>query len=298
MASKWLGRMTLGALVLGTVSSSGAVVGCAEEREPINRVQGNIIPKSFLVGQKYSDPVDDPEFYARTMVIDVPYGESGADWGLFTNSINTVSKIKWSFEGDQGMWLVGRVSFERIDATDGKGLEKPKDAKRDPNLPLAQNDGVVVYQFGPVQHFDIRRAYNAGTGEEQNVLEENAVDRKWEDRDYVRVDFSENRVTTAYDFDTMSLLGVYNGIEYTSAPLYVQNPKDANAPVIDVEKSYMDVTNKVFAAPKMLDIWGFTFPGCLLPNIISGGTEPVGNCNPNEITLRHSFKKVVDNDYA
>lgn len=297
MASKWLGRMTLGALVLGTVSSSGAVVGCAEEREPINRVQGNVIPKSFLVGQKYSDPSDDPEFHARTMVIDVPYGESGADWGLFTNSINTVSKIKWSFEGNGGEWLVGRVSFERIDGTDGKGLEKPKDAKRDPSLPVAQNDGIVIYQFRVQSHFDIRRAYNAGTGEEQNVLEENAVDRKWQDRDYVRVDFSENRVTTAYDFDTMSLLGIYGGIDYTSAPLYVENPKDPSAPVIDVENSYMDVTNKVFAAPKMLDVWGMHFPGCMLPNIISGGTEPVGNCNPNEVTLRHSFKRVVDNDY-
>jgi hypothetical protein len=272
------------------------MVGCAEERDPINRVQGNVFPKKFLVGEKYNDPSDDPEFYARTMVIDVPYGESSADWGMFTNSINTVSKIKWSFEGNEGEMLVGRVSFERIDGTDSKGLPRKTDAKRDPNLPLAQNDGVAVYMF-PVKHFDIRRAYNSQTGEEQNVLEENTSDRQWQDRDYVRVDFSENKVTEAYDFDTLSLLGIYGGVKYTSAPLYVQNPKDINAPVIDVEHEYFDVTNKVFGAPQDLHIWGMKFPGCMLPNIIQGGTEPVGNCNPNEITLRHSFRKVVDKDY-
>ena len=42
---------------------------------------------------------------------------------------------------------------------------------------------------------------------------------------------------------------------------------------------------------------GFQFPGCMLPNLISGGTSPSGNCNPNELTIRHSFKKVVDTDY-
>jgi len=35
----------------------------------------------------------------------------------------------------------------------------------------------------------------------------------------------------------------------------------------------------------------------MLPNLISGGTAPSGNCNPNELTIRHSFKKVVDSDY-
>ncbi|MBF5067192.1 hypothetical protein G6O45_28725, partial [Salmonella enterica subsp. enterica serovar Istanbul] len=32
------------------------------------------------------------------------------------------------------------------------------------------------------------------------------------------------------------------------------------------------------------------------PNVVRGGTEPAGNCNPNELTIRHSFKKVVDTD--
>lgn len=289
MLSKLLARFGLIALVF---ASAGAA-GCAEERDPINRVQANAIPKSFFVGAKLNDASDDPEFYARSMVIDVPYGESSSTALMFTNTINSTSKIRWAIEENN---LVGRVSFERIDGTDGKGGAKP-DADRDPSKPLAQNDGVVAYNFRILSHFDVRRGYNPSTGEEQNVIEENTTDRRWQDREYIRVDFSRNLVTTAYDFDTLSLLGVFNAIRYTPMQFDIRNENDENAPVLDLGQGYFDVTNKVFAEPQMINIGGMQLPGCLLPNIVRGGTEPVGNCNPNEITLRHSFRRVTDTDY-
>jgi len=295
MQSKWLGRIGLSALVMGVVGSSGGMVGCAAERDPINRVQLNAIPKSFLVGADYTDAKDDPEFYARSMLIRVPYGQSGGDSLLFTNSINSVSKIKWQIQEDK---LIGRVSFERIAGTDGQGKNTTTAGAADPTKPLGQNDGLVVYQFRIESQFDIRRGYNSGTGEENNVVEENTADRPWTQRDYVRVDFSKNLVTTAYDFDTLSLLGVYNAVDYAPLEFDIRNPDDPNAPQFDLDKGYFDVTNKLFANPKMIDFGGgFQFPGCMLPNLISGGTSPSGNCNPNELTIRHSFKKVVDTDY-
>src|SRR5215467_4382107 len=84
MDGKFLRRIGFAALLTGVFASGS---GCAAQRDPIDRVQPNAIPKSFFIGAKYNDSTDDPEFYARTMVIDVPYGESGGDWGLFTNSI-------------------------------------------------------------------------------------------------------------------------------------------------------------------------------------------------------------------
>ncbi len=292
MLPKWFARIGLTALV--TIVSSAGAAGCAEERDPINRVQANAIPKSFFVGQNLNDASDDPEFYARSMVIDVPYGESSSSALMFTNTINSTSKVRWSIEENN---LVGRVSFERIVGTDGKGPTKKADTGRDWTKPLAQNDGVVVYNFPILSHFDIRRAYNAQTGEEQNLIEENTTDRPWQDREYIRVDFSKNLVTTAYDFDTLSLLGVFNGVRYTPMEFDIRNPNDANAPVYDVTHGYLDVTNKVFAEPQMIDLGGMQLPGCLLPNIIRGGSEPVGNCNPNEITVRHAFKRVTNTDY-
>ena len=275
------------------------MIGCASERDPINRVQLNAIPKSFLVGSDYSNTQDDPEFYARSMLIQVPYGQSGGDAELFTNSINSVSKIKWQIQEGK---LVGRVSFERIINTDTQGtgttVKPSSPTDRDPTKQLGQNDGLVVYEFAIEKQFDIRRAYNSSTGEESNVIEENDSDRNWVDRDYIRVDFSKNLVSTAYDFDTLSLLGVYNAIEYAPLEFDIRNPNDVNAPQFDLDGGYFDVTNKLFANPKEIDFGdGFKFPGCMLPNLISGGTAPDGNCNPNELTIRHSFKRVVDTDY-
>jgi hypothetical protein len=297
MGAKWVSRVGLLAVLAGVVGGSSGLAGCASQRDPIDRVQPNAIPKSFFVGAMYNDSSDDPQFWARTMVVDVPYGESGGDWGLFTNTINAMSRIKWSIEENN---LVGRISFERIPGTDGKGLpsNSTTDPQLDPSLPLAQNDGVVVYNFKIDSQFDIRRQYNPTTGEEANIVEENTTDRPWYERDYVRVDFSTNLVTTAYDFDTMSLLGFIGNIQYSPMQFDIRNPNDQNAPVYDIEHGYLDVTNKVFANPQMVDLGGgVQIPGCALPNFVIGGTNPVANCNPNEITLRHSFRRVVDDDY-
>lgn len=279
-------------MLVTAVALGGGATGCASERDPLSRVQANALPKSFFVGSMLNDASDDPEFYARSMVIDVPYGESSG--GLYTNGINATSRIKWSVEENN---LVGRVSFERIAGTDGKGSGPGPDAKRDPARPLAQNDGLVVYNFRIVSQFDIRRAYNASTGEEMNVVEENTTDRPWHERDYMRVDFSRNLVTTAYDFDTLSLLGILDAIKYTPMEFDVRNPDDVNAPVYDIGGGYIDVTNKLFAEPQLVELEGWKVPGCLLSNLIRGGTAPTGNCNANELTVRHSFKRVVDTDY-
>ena len=48
----------------------------------------------------------------------------------------------------------------------------------------------MLYVFRIEKHFDIRRAYNPSTGEEYNVIEENAIDQPWYSRGYMRVDWS------------------------------------------------------------------------------------------------------------
>ena len=260
--------------------------GCAEERDPINRVQANALSKSFFVGDKLADTSDDPEFWTQATIIDVGYGASQS--GLFTSTYTqAVARIKWQITEDL---LLGRLTYERIADSDNKGVG-PSDS-----------DGQVVVAYRISKHFDIRRAYNPSTGEELNVVEENASDRLWNEREYFRVDWSKNLNTEAYDFDTLSLLGVYGGVSYQSLAYYVNDPNDADAPFFDVENGYFDVTNKAFATPGLIDLshlgWGIdTFPACFLPNDILGGSEPAGNCNPTELTVRQAFRRVVDTDY-
>jgi len=282
MRSLWTRALLLGAVGL----AAGNSAGCAEERAPINRVQANALAKSFFAGADLVSSADDPEFYFQTTLVDVGYGASQD--GLFTSTYaQPLSRIKWQITENL---LIARITYERINDSDGKGAGP------------TSNDGVVAAVYPILSHFDIRRDYNPSTGEESNIVVENGNDQPWNMRSYFRVDWSQNMATDAYDFDTLSLVGLYGGITYEPLEYYVNDPKDPNAPHFDPDMGYFDVTNKAFAKPGLVDLsafgWGVdTFPACYLDADIAGGTAPAGSCNPVELTLRQSFRKVTDTDY-
>ncbi|HWA71876.1 MAG TPA: hypothetical protein VG937_06075 [Polyangiaceae bacterium] len=268
------------------------LIGCAEERSPINRVQPEALAKSFFVGKDLRGTADDPEFYKRGTVIDVGYG--AAQDGLFTSTYaQPVSRIRWEITEER---INARLSYERISGTDDKGNAL------NGVTPKAANDGQIVASYAVSSHFDIRHEYNPQTGEELNVIVENSADRPWYDREYFRVDWSKNLVTDAYDYDTLSMMGVYGGIEYQPVSYTILDPKHPDAPHFDAKAGYFDVTNKVYASPKLVDLSGLgvgidKFPACMLSASFRGGTDPYGNCNPTEITIRDSYRLVTDTDY-
>ncbi|AUX45266.1 hypothetical protein SOCE26_067470 [Sorangium cellulosum] len=277
----WSGRRALlAAAVVWTA-------GCAEERPSIDQVQANALKKSFFVGPDLQSKADDPEFWARTTVIDVGYG--AAQDGLFSSSYAQadVARIKWVVQEDL---LVGRITYERVNGTDGKGAG------------AATDDGVVAVAYKILSHFDVQPEYNRTTGEESNVIVENTTDRPWYEREYMRVDWSKSLNVDSYDFDTLSLLGVHGGVRYEPLAYYVSDPSHPDAPRFDGDEGYLDVTNKAFAMPQIVDLshlgWGIdSLPACMLDADFAGGAAPSGSCNPVEITLRQSFRRVVDRDY-
>ena len=277
---------SLASLVLPCVLLAAIVSGCAQERAAIDRVQPYALKKSFFVGEKLVETSDDPEFWARTTVTDVGYG--AAQDGLFTSTYaQPLSRVKWQITEDL---LIGRLAYERITGSDGKGIGK------------VTENGVVVAAFKVSSHFDIKRAYNSATGEQMNVIEENSVDRPWYEREYFRVDWSKNLNVDSYDFDTLSMMGVIGGIEYESLAYDVVDPSQEDAPFFADDGSYFDVTTKAFAKPGIIDLsslgWGIkSYPSCFLDADFAGGQAPAASCNPVELTLRHSFRKVVDSDY-
>lgn len=261
---------------------AGLPLGCASEREPINRVQPHALQKSFFVGTSLSDPADNPQFYYRPTVVDVGYG-AGQD-GLFTASYaQTLARVKFEITEDL---LVARLGYERVSNTDKQGV-------------LPDNSGQIVAAFKIQSHFDIKKAYNPQTGESLNIVEENAQDRPWYEREFMRVDWSQNLVSSAYELDTLAALRMYSdqAIEYEPATYSVADPANPDAPVFDPETGYFDITNKVFAKPQLVSTPYGTFPTCMFDADFFNGSGPIGDCNPVELKLRLSFRRVTDTDY-
>ncbi len=258
-------------------------VGCAQQRAPINRVQAMALSKHFFVGPSLSDTSDDPEFYMSSRIIDEPYGV-GQDLALF-QALGSFARVRWEIQENV---LVGRLTYDRIQNTGGGntwGATKT-------------TNGQVVAEFNIESHFDIIRDYNTQTGEQLNVVVENTTDRPWYEREYFRVDWSQNLVTDAYDFDILAQGSAFNGVKYDPLSYYIQDPSDPNAPVYSEADGYFDVTTKVFATPQTIDTPFGTVPACLFfTTDINGGQAPAVTCNPSELTLRLAFKKVVDDDF-
>ncbi len=272
--------------VVSLILLAALVAACAEERPAINRVQPYALKKADFVGTDLKDPKDNPEFWTQATLIDVGYG--AAQFGLFNSTFTqNLSRIRWQITEN---YLFARLAYERVKDSDGKGAGK------------AVVDGQIVAAFRIEKHFDVSRDYNPTTGEQINVINENSSDRPWYEREYMRVDWSKNENTDSYDFDTLSMLGVYGGVKYEALAYDITDPRDPHAPVFDMDNGYFDITNKAFAKPQLVDLshlgWGIDqMPACMLPADFSGGTSPKGNCNPVELTLRQSFRKVEDHDF-
>jgi Met-zincin len=264
-------------------TAAALLASCAQETPAINRVQPNYYEKEFFIGKDFNSVADDPEFYSQGTLIDVGYG--AAQDGLFTSTYaQPLTRVKWTAQEDL---LIARLAYERVEGSDGRGTGK------------ATNDGIVVAAFR-IQHFDIKRNYNPATGELGNVIYEDVQDRPWNERKYMRVDWSRNLSTDNFDYDTLSQIGVYGGVSYEPLAYDITDPKHPDAPHFDAANGYLDVTNKAFARPLMVDlsIWGAgMMPACWFDADFAGGSYPAAGCSPVELTIRHSFKKVTDQDY-
>ena len=244
-----------------------AALGCTQAQPAVNRVQPNVVDKDVFEG----------EWYFLQTVIDTPYSASYTFVGEQGNTEKVMFDIQENF-------LVVRRAYEHIAGSEPDGLAGDTEA------------GAAIAMYAIDSHFDIRRSYNPLTGEEQNVIEENTSDRPWHQREYMRVDWSENLITNN---DFLVAARLFDGIE--SEPVSYFVPQGTGHPhepkfVADEDGGpvhYVDIVNKMFVRPTTINFPGFgEFPTCFLMD--SGHLD----CAPGEITVRNSFLKVDDSrDY-
>ncbi len=246
--------------------------GCAQERAPINRVQPGALDKAFLVGAKLADPSDDPEFYWRNYVVD----GSASQTLLGVGSWGNVDRIRWEITEDM---LIAHKSYQIAQGEDDKGI------------PKGTPNGTVVAAFAITGHFDIRRSYNPSTGEESNIIEENATDLPPLQRKYMRVDWSKNLVDSPM-WDDMFVGKMFGNVKVSAASYDVTDPANPDAPHFEPDQGYFDITMKYSLEPQESYIPGL--PTCALIGFYTGSTTY--ECDQQEATVRSSFVKVDPND--
>lgn len=285
-------RLALGAIVFTALAGAG----CMEERDPINRVQANALPKSFFVGEALADPGDDPEFYWRNYVVDASASQSLIGVGSWGH----VDRVRWEVTEDL---LIARKAYQIAEGQDNKGVPQNDPlsrAKVDKGFTKTPN-GTIVAAYAIQKHFDIRRSYNPQTGEEQNVVEENDSDRPWNERHYMRVDWSRNLVGQSNPmWDEMFTGKVFGNFEVLPVSYAVTDPASDDAVHVDPKTGYLDVTNKYTVTPATsaspFSDWGGKVPTCIVVGLFTGSSTY--ECDPQEATVRSSFMKIdADRDF-
>ncbi len=100
--------------------------------------------------------------------------------------------------------------------------------------------GQPVAAYRIMSHFDVKRDYNSQTGEQSNVISENDSDRPWYEREYIRVDWSNNTVKD------MMFLATVTG---SSVDYYVQEFEEDDPDRFYMGKNGFHFVNKLFLEP-------------------------------------------------
>lgn len=196
------------------VAVGGPLGGCYAEGDDIDRVQTNLVAKSMFEGDWW---------YGQT-IVDVDSDEGVVTWGGsfegamafgdlgleprsgFTRAQTSLSmpRIRWVLDED---FLIAYRAYELI--IGGNDDARDEDFR---GQPLAV--------FAIEGHVDVRREYNPITGELTNVTVENTSDRRWFEREFVRVDWSRNLISSFYDAINTGLSGI--GLRREPAPFDIE----------------------------------------------------------------------------
>lgn len=249
----WLGRSNYLYLIL----LSSLVLSCAEQVADINRVQPHYLKKSNLEGT----------WYARQTVVDHPSHLSFA----FTGLEGPLEKIEWEVRETQ---LIARRAYEPVPGLNSQAQQAGGELRGNP---------IAVYPI--TAHFDIQRQFDRSTGRQSNVIHEEQSLRPWYEREYMRVDWSQNSLT-----GTLKLFNIQVSPNSYLQPEEVNRwfrENDAENPHRQqITDDYISVTTTA-----TLNDSGY---GCFL-NYVSptlGGIQ----CPSAEVLLKSAFVKVDEEE--
>jgi|APLak6261679142_1056127.scaffolds.fasta_scaffold00076_42 hypothetical protein len=273
---------------LGAALTLLFVVGCAQSNGDVVRVQPNVVRKSDLL---------DGQWFFRNTVTWTPFNTQFT----YPGQTGNMEKLVWEIQEGN---LVGYRSYAYTVGADSIVDSSSKVSGTTAKYCDAAGKctggqkyyGAPVVAFPIQSHFDIQRGYSNSTGEQTNVISENSSDRPWNQREYIRVNWSAN------------ILNVGSGLNWGT----VQNPAGGstssnwiqpNEPGTDPydwptfeyadtnndgkeELTYFDITGRYMAMPDSVYYEGYgTIPLCWF-------ATGIYDCSASEIHMRTSIAKV------
>jgi hypothetical protein len=252
--------------VLAAVLAVGLLPACAGQ-DDIDRTQLDKVDKAIFVNADGTPRT----FYYRKTTTGVPPTSAYAFEGI----MGELMKVRFSIEEDL---LVAHRAFDYAPGS------------QNPFTGGDNNDDTPPLIFKIESHFDVKREYNAGTGEETNVIVENTTDRDWNQRQFMRVDWSHNLAEQSTAFSFADPMNPFFPATTLDTGFFIGEGENAlinpNRPII--RKDYVDFTTKEFRTPdynaclRLFDTWD------------DGGPW---SCGPAEITYRNSLLPVPTSEY-
>ncbi len=266
-------------------SVATVMAGC-NQPDLIDRTQPNFVKKSDLL---------DGQWYIKETVVDTPKTPGSP---RVQGSGGKLEKIRWEI---QEGFLVGYRSYEIVPGADprvDRARSEIGDVRMQDGKPYRGNP---VFVFAISSQFDRQRQYNASTGELSNVLEENTTDRPWYQREYVRVDWSSNRIESYQDVLPAAPLGLSRFKVTTDQDQNQRNNsiryacddgtegKDSSLQCKTGSKlNYFDFTVEAIFEPPAVDYPGYgRIPFCFF--------NPTVDCESRSVQVRTSVLKVDEN---
>ncbi|HXI55900.1 MAG TPA: zinc-dependent metalloprotease [Polyangia bacterium] len=221
------------ALLGATLSALAAMAGCAGQGD-IDRTQPDKVDKSIFFNADGTAKI----FYYRPTIVEVPPTTSGP----FEGFMGSMEKIRFDITEAA---LIGYRAYDWAPGSENAITGG------------ANNTDTPILIFPIKSHFDVKREYNAGTGEQTNVISENTSDRPPLQRQYMRLDWS-----------------LYSDAEIASQYRPIITP------------DYFEITDKAAVGPDAT--------ACATFNVFDDAAWDCGNA---EIKVRHSFMAVKPSNY-
>jgi hypothetical protein len=247
------------------------LAACAGDLADIDRTQPAKIRKDSLAG----------EWYFRQTVVGVPYASSVT----FVGEQSALERVRFDISES---YLTAIRTYQWVDGT--------------------HYEGAPIAAFRILKHFDVVRDYDPATLEQGNLLEENDFDRPWYERDYMRVDWSENLVGN-FAFLAAGATGL--GVVTQSASYAVTDPFHPDAPVFATRSGdawadrrepagpvdYFDITVKLSVEPTSFEL---EYDDGSAESVPACWYYEVGpyDCASETVKIRAAFLRVLERSYV